>query len=600
MVLFIIVLLLFLGIVFFQTIQGAYSALIMMVLTFLSAAVAVNYYGPISKAYLLDMIPEYADAAALIVLFSFTLVVLRSVFDNFVRGNIVIWEWPDRIVAVALSIPTALVLVGIATISLQMLPFDTQLMFFNRYSDDGNKLVRSGLLFTDDAASWFLKRFSRGCLEGSQDFGLAHPDWPGEISAQRVAVQRESRHAVMPDTVRVTHLWKREAPLLVKEYALKAGSYRGAAMGKTITVKDKRSAASGNYYLVARMELQSKAADPDGKHRFGWGQIRLVGFIGPDRKSPVNYYAIGVRDPDLPGEFNYMRVTVKEPPPANDDEAEPEERNYGLISRENASGTASFDVVFEVPENFTPWFLEYKRWARTGGLPKVADKGPDTDETPKAGDEKGSVGKAGAGMHVDFVIDPDRTKFTDELPFLLTTASGNGKVGNSEAEISSSKYVRGQVSGRVGTNDPDALDGRTGGRMIVVRSFQVPQDKRLLRMECVFTPMQTQFLNKIFGTLQTTVLQKKAISTQGKVYMPIGQYAMVEEGAGKLVELIYDPESDESGRLEPFRTINVGQMQNKNVRVGFLFLVEPGTQMSHFELGGAPFQVQTLQLKAPN
>jgi len=596
--LFIIIFLLFLGIAFFQTIQGAYSALIMMVLTFLSAAVAVNFYGPLSKAYLLDLIPEYADTASLMVIFSVTLVVLRTLADSFVRGNIVIWEWPDRIVAGLLSIPTAMVLVGISAIGLQLLPFDTQLMYFNRFNDDNEKWVRSGLLFTDDVAAGMMARFSGGCLEGSQNFALAHPDWPGEISAQRIAVQRESRHAVMPDTVKVSSLSKREAPLLVKEFRLQASTYRGGPQTKTVTVKDKRFAANGYYYLVAKMVLDSKAADPDGKHRFGWGQIRLVGFNGTDRKTPINCYAIGVRDPDLPGEFNYLRVTVEEPPPSNDDEAEPTFRNYGYIARDNSAGSQGIDVVFEVPENFTPWFLEYKRWARTT-LPKISNTSPTTDETPKAEGEKRSVGEAGSGMQVEFTIDPARTAFSDELPFTVTSASGAGKIGTSDAEISSAKYVRGQISGKVGTSDPDALDGRTGGRMVVIKSFDVPQNKRLLRMECVYTPMQTQFLQKVFGSVQN-VMQKKAISTQGQTYLPVGQYIMVEDGAGKLVELNYDPESEATGRLEPFRDIQLGQVKDKTVRVGFLFLIDPGTEMSRFEVGGAPFQVQTLQLKAPN
>jgi len=89
-ILIIFVLVLFAGVAFFQTIQGAFSALLMLVLTLLSAAVAVNFYGPISREYLLANIPDYADATALVVLFAATLVILRTVADNFISGNVVV------------------------------------------------------------------------------------------------------------------------------------------------------------------------------------------------------------------------------------------------------------------------------------------------------------------------------------------------------------------------------------------------------------------------------------------------------------------------------------------------------------------------------
>ncbi len=595
-------LILFAGIAFFQTIQGTFSALIMLVLTILSAAVAVNFYAPISHGYLLEYIPDYADPAALAVLFTVTLVVLRSLADNFIRTNIVIWQWPDRVLAGAISIPVSLILVGVATIGFQMLPFDGQVLLFNRWvPDNDGRLVRSGIFpYADDFTNKILGSFSDGCLQSDLKFGTVHPDWAGEISAQRIAVQKESKHAIPPGLAKVTLVWKREGPLLIKEYDLEGSSYRGASK-KKVTVKDNnRLPANGNIYLATRIQLDQKAADGDGYHRFSWGQIRLVGFQGSDRTTPINYYAVGVRDPDFPAEFNYMRVKVKEPPPSSDDEAEPDIRDYGLVSRQPAKGSMSFDVVFEVPENFTPWFLEYKRWSRSP-MPKISDKDPDKGKAApvKAAEEKKSVGEAGAGMHVDFQIDSARTAFTNELPFKLTSA-GAGKVGPADAEISSNKYVKGRVYGKVGGSDAEALDGRSGGRIATVDGFEVPKDKRLLRMECRFEKAQTQFLQKIFGSVQN-VLQKKAIDKKGGAHLPVGQYVMVDEGNSvQKVELIYDPEAESSGRLEPFREIQLGQLDGKSARVGFLFLVDPGTEMDRFEVGGQPFQAQSLQLKAPN
>jgi len=570
--------------------------MIMLVLTILSAGVAVNFYGPISQSWLLEYIPDYGDSAALIVLFTVCLVVLRTIADNFVRSNIIIWLWPDRILAGVLSIPTALVLVGMGSIAFQMLPFDGQVMLFNRFKDNGQKLERSGIFpFADDFTAGVLSMLSRGSLQNEEKLGMVHPDWPGEISAQRIGVQKESKHAILPGLVQVMQAWKREGPLMVKEYKLSDGSnYRSALTKTPPKVTDKRLAANGSYYLVVRMTLDPKAADGDGFHRFGWGQIRLVGFIGNDRTAPLDYYTIGVRDPDMPVEFNFMRVKVMEPPDSKDDEAVAEERDYGLVTRQAAIGPMSFDVVFEVPEGFAPWFIEYKRWGRADmSKVKISEKGPGEDEAKKmVVEEKGSVGQvAVAGVHNQFQADPQRTAFTNEFPFKLVGGAARGDV-----EISGTKFVHGRISGTLG--QAGGLDSGSGP---VISEFDVSADKRLLRVECNFVSADNQMVQNVFGMVGT-VAQQKAIDKQGNVYLPIGKYIILNVPGGDQVELIYNGtgvEGEASAGRDQFQSINRGQLQSNGGKVGFLYAVPPGTQMDRFE-PGRPFESQTLELKAPN
>jgi len=154
------------------------------------------------------------------------------------------------------------------------------------------------------------------------------------------------------------------------------------------------------------------------------------------------------------------------------------------------------------------------------------------------------------------------------------------------------------LTGRVGGTSPDRLDGGQGE---TVTEFDVPADKRLLQVQCQFSPAQTQMLQKIFAHVQG-VAQVKVTDTGGNAYLPVGKYIIADQADGtKLVELIYDvsPEAIMASRPEPFRQVKVNDLEGKGGTVGFLYLIPPGTQLKEFQAGGRPFQTQTLQIKAP-
>jgi hypothetical protein len=596
-VLFIIVsLLLFLGIAFYQALQGTFTALIAAVLTILSAALAANFYGPLSHSLLLEHIPDYADAVSLAGIFFITLMVLRTLADHFIRSNVVVYAWPDRIAAGVLSIPTALVIVGMACISFEMLPFDDQVMMFDRFQVNQGTVTTKGIFpYADSFTAGMLEKLSKGSLESQTQFGMAHPDWPVEVSANRIGVQKESKHAVPPSSVRVEKAWRIDNPLMAKEYTLQQGRRES---GMKVEVADKVQPRDGYYYLAVQMKLTDpKAADGDGYYRFGWGQVRLVGFKGTLQTRPMNIFAIGVRDLDLPAEFNYMRVKVPTPPEKSDDgEAQPGERNYGIISKSN-----TFDVVFEVPEDFTPWFLEFKRWGRAAVPKPTTDEESKTSTVSETSEKTEPVdadssslvgGTERQGWHSELQLISKGTGFTSELPFQVKKVAIER--GSSEVELQGAEFVRGRIDGKIG-GGAGSLDIGPGE---VVAQFSVPADKRLLRLECEISPAQSAFLNQIFSSVQG-VLQKKAIAKGGQAFLPVGQYLIVDEGGEQQVELIYDPDAEMNGRLEPFRSVKPNQLRGKTGRMGFLYLVPPGTEMERFEVGGTPIEAQTLRLKAP-
>jgi uncharacterized membrane protein required for colicin V production len=589
-VLFVILsLMLFAGIAFFQTLQGTYSALIMVVLTILSAVLAGNYYGPLSEAFFIEYIPDYADAVALAAIFFITLMILRTISDHFIRSNIVIYPLPDRICAGLLSLPTALLIVGMGSISLEMLPYNDTMLLFDRFKDTNGKTVQKGIFpYADEYVGWMLTKLSNGSLQNNTKFGMVHPDWSAEVSASRIAIQKESRHAVVGDVIKISKVWKSATPLIVKTFEINQSSYGGKSEVR-VNIGDKRYANDGTYYLAMTIELNSQAADGDGFYRIGWGQLRLVGFKGTQRTNSMDIYAIGARDLKLPAEFNYLRVRV--PIPADtteDDEAEAGQRNFGLISK-----TGTFDVVFEVPEDFTPWFLEYKRWARTA-MPKIQDsKAAEAQPTQAAADQAAAGGSVGetvkAGWHSELQVDANRTKFTKELPFPVKSESvRNG----GDADFSNSEFARGRIAGNLGAG-AGSLDVGMGA---TIQEFSVPTDKRMLRVECDFSPAQNSMLQKIFGAVQG-VTQKKAIAKDGTTFLPVGQYVIVNGSNGQQAELIYEPEVE--GQAMAFQKVEMGQLKSNGGKIGLLYLVPPGTELSRFEIGGSPIEVQSLQLVAP-
>jgi hypothetical protein len=72
---------------------------------------------------------------------------------------------------------------------------------------------------------------------------------------------------------------------------------------------------------------------------------------------------------------------------------------------------------------------------------------------------------------------------------------------------------------------------------------------------------------------------------------------IVNGSEGQQVELIYDP--DLEGQAMAFQKVGMGQLKSSGGKIGMLYLVPPGTELSRFEIGGAPIEVQSLQLVAP-
>ena len=134
MVLNIIMGLLVLGITFYQAVQGCFSAMIMAILAVLSAAVAFNFYEPLADL-LVARQGAYAHGVAMLAIFVFTLLVLRILFDRFIRGNVVMGLWADRVGGGAFGLVSGMVAVGMLMIVTQLLPVGGSVLGYRPYDD---------------------------------------------------------------------------------------------------------------------------------------------------------------------------------------------------------------------------------------------------------------------------------------------------------------------------------------------------------------------------------------------------------------------------------------------------------------------------------
>ena len=119
------VLVLLLAVAFRQASLGVFNALIMMVLTICCAAAAFGTYEWVATNWIAPYWqPDCAAAIALIATFSVPLLILRVVTDQLIRRSSLLPSWLDRVGGGVCGFVTAMILVGVLAVGLQMIPFE--------------------------------------------------------------------------------------------------------------------------------------------------------------------------------------------------------------------------------------------------------------------------------------------------------------------------------------------------------------------------------------------------------------------------------------------------------------------------------------------
>jgi len=268
MVFIILVTLLVLGIAFFQAIQGFYNSVIMALLTVLTAALAFTFYEPLAAALLYTRQPSCADAVILIALFVVPLLVFRIFFDRFLIRDLPLGLWTNRIGGGIFGLISGMVLVGVLTVAVQMLPVREKFLYYRPYDDALQRQQRLAPFFPDEFTVGLMNVLSRGGLSAEADKSLrsVHDDLLLELFCARNTAGKGGRVGAPPDAMRV---------LGVCEPPDHAGAWIEQVPPNPLLPD-----ADIPKLLIARVQISGDARDEDNWWRLVGTQFRLVGQSG--------------------------------------------------------------------------------------------------------------------------------------------------------------------------------------------------------------------------------------------------------------------------------------------------------------------------------
>jgi len=209
MILVVLMLALVAAITFFQIVQGVFSALIMMMLTIISALVAFEYYMPMAEALLYAPQPAHAQGASMIALFVGTLFALRLAADQLIRGNVVMNVWTNRIGAGAAGLVTGIVLVGVLGVAIQLLPVGESFLGFVSHDD---ALEPNQTLLASDITLNAMGALSGGSMSGDVSWNRDNPNFTREAFCARSTAGKNGRTDAQGGDMRVLGVLRLDDP----------------------------------------------------------------------------------------------------------------------------------------------------------------------------------------------------------------------------------------------------------------------------------------------------------------------------------------------------------------------------------------------------
>ncbi len=575
------------GITFMHSMFGLFSGIINTFCTITALVVSLGSFEVVNRWLTgsFHLHPGYTEPFSLVLLFVITLGILRYLADNFVRGNVRVPMYADWGGGAVCGFINAQVIVGVMVLGFAMLPFGGRVMMFQGFErpEDGGTdretglatIERNHLFFrSDEFAVGLFEILSAGSLEGQTSFARVYPDfsqwvwWTGNQIQPEVltAPIRDEDQDGFENGLRVEEWWVRHENL-PDEYTryrkLNATEEKPDPPFEPFEYKVRR----GRKLVGARLTLKSAAADhfkESRVHRFRPTNIRLVGDIErPDGTTRAEHYyprVIGGADPSL---NDNLRVV-------NPD---------GNFSVGNV-GDVPIDVYFDVPEEFEPRFIEYRRHARA---PVIAAAKTDTEPLRLAAAGGKGTGRGGRATGVSRFLDTiERSKSGDieRLPFPM----GRSRIGRS-GEIRGERLAKVDVGRRIaGTRE--ALSPQDSDD--IVRDLHKPEGMRIFQIAFNTRKMES-LAGQVMNFVGSTTNQYRAVDKSGTRHELAGYYALVKKNGQDYIEFFFTPRPQEVGfrgmvELDP-DTRKLLRDQADAV-LGLIYVVPPGTCIYAIESQG--------------
>lgn len=387
----------FIAIVFFHYIQGFFSATLSAILTVFSAVLAVSYHETIVEKLLGGKMADEAHALVLLALFAIIYLILRTIFDNVVKGDVRMPSAVNKAGAAVMGLVAATFATGLMAIAAQELPFEISIGNFSRYEVQEDRAVvvlaqRSldrplhseltysqpgkfgeegtghgvNVLPVDNVVMGAVYKFANGSLSAGKPLETVHPDFLDELFGQRMGIETGAGHVAMnlPDkrlnAMDVLGLYTQPIPA-ANQKDDQFPKFRNGGALKPIPL----TSGSSDMFLIVRVAFKQQAADQkDHIVRFSPGSVHLSApapKADPSTPDFVDYYPVGtLQDAAI--------LWLNKP----DD--------YLFVERPDHD--QGVDLVYKVPrtqfEKKAPegTFIEFKRLARVDLSNKPVERGP--------------------------------------------------------------------------------------------------------------------------------------------------------------------------------------------------------------------------------
>lgn len=567
MVLNIVALCLVLAITFMHSVFGLYSGVIHVCCCILAALVAFGFFEPLTLLLTKEagLHPAYTEPCCLLLLFVVTLIVLRTAADNLLRGNVQLPQYVDTGGAIVLGFIGAEIVVGVLVISVLMLPLGGRVMGFSRYerdpeARDENNLARFNRnriwLMPDEFTVGLVRLISGGSMRAATPLAAVYPSFTDWVFYTGNTVQWESSPGVYRDRsdgtsgLRVEKWWEQTDPVV--------GRYR-----KDVPDKDNKNPpyaehtfrpVAGMKLVGVRLRLLPSSADRDRNRRLHLFRPTMIRLVGDEHGRPGHAIPriIAGADKNLGDKPRIVDI----------------DNNFSI----DGDAELTIDVYFEVGEDFTPRFVEYRRRARAAiseseRLKKApaalaAPAAAAATGTPAAGDQAAR----GATRFIDFI--ESGSGDNTQLPVRLASS----KLRGADAEVVGKQLKSGRIMG-----DRATLE-RTESGDTAVEQFAVPEGWRLCQIR--YRPKKALTVaGQVFNYVARTVNQYYAVDSSGDKHLLCGYFAIVKRGGKAYIELFYtgEPDSPAYRGMLDFKEIKPSELTGSDdSELGLLFFIPPG------------------------
>ncbi|MBK9121327.1 MAG: CvpA family protein [Phycisphaerales bacterium] len=581
MILNLFVLLFVIGITFMHSLFGLYSGILNVFCCIVAVAVTFGFGEALTfwATGQFGLHPAYTEAVAYLLLFAVTHGGLRFLADTFLRGNVRVPMLADWIGGAVAGVIIAQLSIGMLLICFLMLPWGGRIMMYqpierNREEEQRGEERRPGeraridrnriWLRSDDFTAGLGKFLSGGSLRGETTVAAVYPNFTEWLAWTGNTVQPESTPAPyrdpktgdgFKDGITVESWWTQSTPLS-SAYT----RYRNLAPSE-----DRPTPAfapfeyrpeAGHHLLGVRLTLRPAAGDRDRTaiHLFRPTMIRLVGDV------------VQSEDLRFPRQFAPVVLGGVNPPALAD--------NLRVVDFDNnlsLPATAKIDAYFEVPTDFVPRFVEYRRHARAAVVADHQAKTP--PGTRLAAGESAPETPTGATNLRD-VLDYALTGPEHRLPFPLAMDRARAA---SQIEVSGNALVRGRLTGDMSAWSPPGT--LTDGNVSVLR---IPDGMCIMQFRLNLQQARSlpgQIMNFVTGTTN----QYYAADDVGELYPLAGYYAVVTRNNDQYFELFFEPNPLDAGYNQMLNFSDTGlmrQLQNDNTAVlGLIFVIPKGVNI---------------------